>query len=78
MEPSVWASKMAKGVGKFVGFSIDSCERQCVDFFQKLEKVWEKQAIVGSQCRTASSSKKGMRELQNLVFTVNYDGQSSR
>ena len=41
-------------------------------------KVWEKQAAAGSQCRTASSSKKGMRELRNLVSTINYDGQSSR
>lgn len=48
LEPSVWVSKMVKGFGKFVDFSIDSCERQCVDFFQKLNKVWEKQAIVGS------------------------------
>ena len=41
-------------------------------------KVWEKQAAAGSQCRTASSSKKVMRELRNLVSTINYDGQSSR
>ena len=56
------------------GFPFDSCERQCVDFFQQLEKVWEKQAVVGSLRRTASSSKKGMRELQNLVSIVNYYG----
>ena len=42
LEPSVWVSKMVKGFGKSVGFSINSCERQCVNFFQKLVKVWEK------------------------------------
>jgi len=56
------------------GFPFDSCERQCVDFFQRLEKVWEKQAVVGSLRRTTSSSKKGMRELRNLVSIVNYYG----
>ena len=42
LEPSVWVSKMVKGFGKSVGFSINSCERQCVNFFQKLVEVWEK------------------------------------
>ena len=37
--------------------------------------MWEKQAAVGSLRRTTSSSTKGMRELQNLISTVNYDGQ---
>lgn len=78
LEPSNWVSKMVKGFGKFVVFSIDSCERWCVDFFKKLEKAWEKQDAAGSQRRIASSSKKGTRELQNLVSTVNHDGQSCR
>ena len=68
-------SKKVKGFGKWVGFPIDSYERRCVEFFQRLEKVWEKQAAVGSLRRTASSSTKGMRELRNLISTVNYDGQ---
>ena len=63
LEPSIWVSKMVKGFSKWVGFPIDSCERQCVDFFQRLKKVWEKQVVAGSLCRTAYSSKKGMREL---------------
>ena len=39
LEPSAWVSKKVKGFGKWVGFPIDSCERQCVKFFQRLEKV---------------------------------------
>ena len=74
LEPSAWVSKKVKGFGKWVGFLIDSCERQCVEFFQRLKKVWEKQAAAGSLRRTASSSTKGMRELRNLISTVNYDG----
>ena len=34
LEPSAWVSKKVKGFGKWVGFSIDSCERQCIEFFQ--------------------------------------------
>lgn len=78
LEPSVWVSKMVKGFGKWVGFPIDSYERQCIDFFQRLEKVWEKQATASILRRTASSSKKGMQELRNLISTVNYDGQAGR
>ena len=78
LEPSVWVKRMVKGFGKFVGFPIDSCEKQCIAFFQKLEEVWEKQAAAGSSLRhTNSSTKKGMRrELKILVSIVNYDGQS--
>ena len=78
LEPSAWVSKKVKGFGKWVGFPIDSCERQCVDFFQRLEKVWEKQAAAGNLRRTASSSTTGMRELWNLISTVNYDRQAGK
>ena len=78
LEPSAWVSKKVKGFGKWVGFLIDSCERQCVEFFQRLKKVWEKQAVAGSLRRTASSCTKGMRELRILISTVNYDGQAGK
>ena len=78
LEPSAWVSKKVNGFGKWVGFPIDSCERQCVEFFQRLEKVWEKQAAAGSLRRTTSSSTKGMRELWNLISTVNYNGQAGK
>ena len=77
LEPSVWVKRKIKGFSKYVGFPIDSCEQQCIDLFQKLEKVWEKQATAGSLRRNISSTKKGMRELRNLVSSVNYEGQSS-
>ena len=78
LELSAWVSKKVKGFSKWVGFPIDSYERQCVEFFQRLEKVWEKQAAAGSLHRIASSSTKDMRELRNLISTVNYDGQASK
>jgi len=40
LEPSEWVRRMIKGFGTFVGFPIACCERQCIDFFQKLERVW--------------------------------------
>lgn len=69
---------MIKGFGTFVGFPIDYCERQCIDFFKKLEKVWEKQAIVVNTRWVGISSQKGVQELKNLISTVNYEGQSGR
>lgn len=59
LEPSAWVKRMVKGFGKFVGFPINSCERQCIAFFQQLEEVWERQAAVSSSLRhTVSSTKK--------------------
>lgn len=37
LEPSVWVKRMVIGFGKFVGFPMDSSERQCLTFFQQLE-----------------------------------------
>ena len=76
LEPSEWVSMMIKGFGSFVGFPIACCDRQCIDFFKKLEKVWEKQATVVNTLRAGISSQKGMRESKNLISTVNYEGQS--
>ena len=59
-------------------FPIDSCERQCIEFFQRPEEVWEKQATAGSLRRTASFSTKGTRELRNLISIVNYEGQAGK
>ena len=39
LEPSEWVRRMIGGFGAFVGFLIDCYERQCIDFFQKLERV---------------------------------------
>ena len=39
LEPSEWVRRMIGGFGAFMGFLIDCCERQCIDFFQKLERV---------------------------------------
>ena len=40
--------------------------------------MWEKQAAAGGLRCTASSSTKGIRELRNLISTVNYDGQAGK
>ena len=39
LEPLEWVSRMIRDFGTYVGFLIDCCERQCIDFFQKLERV---------------------------------------
>ena len=78
LEPSEWVRTMIKGFGSYVGFPVACCENQCIAFFQKLEKVWENQATVGSLRCNTSSTKKGTRELRNLVSSVNYEGQFGR
>ena len=39
LEPSKWVSRMIRDFSTYVGFLIDCCERQCIDFFQKFERV---------------------------------------
>ena len=39
LERSEWVRRMIGGFGAFVGFPIDCHERQCIDFFQNLERV---------------------------------------
>ena len=76
LEPLEWVRRMIKGFGTFVEFPIACCERQCIDFFQKLERVWEQQASIVTTCWASNSSQKGMRELRNFFSSINYDGHS--
>ena len=39
LEPSEWVSRMIRNFSTYVGFPIDCCERLCIDFYQKLERV---------------------------------------
>ena len=39
LEPSEWVRRMIRGFSTFMGFPIASCERQCIDFFQKLKRA---------------------------------------
>ena len=78
LEPSEWVSRMIRDFSTYVGFPIDYCERQCIDFFQKLERVWEQQTIVVTTRRVSISNQKGMRELRNLFSSINYNGHSGR
>ena len=78
LEPSEWVSRMIRDFSTYVGFPIDCYERQCTDFFQKLERVWEQQATAVTTRQVSISNQKGMRELRNLFLSINYDGHSSR
>lgn len=78
MKPSEWVSRKIRDFSTYVGFPIDCCERQCIDFFQKLERVWEQQATAVTTHRVSNSNQKGLRELRNLFSSINYDGHSGR
>ncbi|KAL0001000.1 hypothetical protein SO802_014781 [Lithocarpus litseifolius] len=56
LEPSEWVRRKIRGFSTFVGFPIDVCERQCIDFFQKLERVWEQQATAVTTRRLISDN----------------------
>ena len=60
------------------GFPIVRHESQCVALFHLLEQECIEVVNDGCIWRPIKSSQKGLRELQGLVSTVNYDGYSSR
>ena len=66
------------GFGKYVGFLIASYERQCIVFFQQLEKAWKEKVAAVNPHRIGNSSKKGVRELWNLISNINYNRHSGR
>ena len=74
LEPSEWVSRMIRDFSTYAGFPIDCCERQCIEFFQKVERVWKQQATAITTRRVSISNQKGMRELRNLISSINYDG----
>ena len=39
LEPSKLVSRMIRDFSTYVGFLIDCCEKQCIDFFQKFKRV---------------------------------------
>ena len=71
LEPSVWLKRMVIGFDKLVGLLWIPMTGNVLLSFNNLRAV-------GSLRQTASSLKKGMRELRNLVSSVNYDGHSGR
>ena len=60
-----------------VGFPIVRHEAQCVALFHLLEQECLEVVNKGSGRRPINPGQKGLRELQGLVSTVNYDGSSS-
>ena len=71
LEPLVWLKRMVIGFDKFVGLLWIPMRGNVLLSFNNLRAV-------GSLRQTASSLKKGTRELRNLVSSVNYDGHSGR
>lgn len=74
---SQWVEKKYKDFSKLVGFSLVGLEGPCKDMLRRIENARLKNKRVAGPNHTGTSSKKGARELRNLVSLVNYEGRQN-
>jgi hypothetical protein len=72
---SQWVKNHYKDFCKLVGFPIGSHEQQCLDLLQRIESGRFKYNTTNKRKQPVGSSRKGSRELRNLVSSINYDGR---
>ena len=77
LDISGWVKHRIPGFSKLVGLSTTRHEKLCIALLQRLETVMEAANVLhrketGSK-KVAKSKNKGRRELQNLIYSVNYD-----
>jgi hypothetical protein len=72
---SKWVNDQYKEICKLMGFPIDNHEQECLDLLRRIDATRDsKKGELGLRKVTASKLK-GVRELKNLAFSVNYEGK---
>jgi hypothetical protein len=75
VELSHWVKRHYKGFCRLVGFPIDSHEQQCLALLQRIEANRFQHRGPSKLKQKVGSARKGVRELRNLVSSINYDGR---
>ena len=72
---SEWVNTQYRGICELMGFPLDSHGKQCLALLRRIEASrFRKKGELGSKS-VVCSGKKGVRELRNLVSSVNYEGR---
>ena len=74
MKNSKWICSLMKIFCRIVGFPIVKHKDQCLALFRLLEQDCVDVVSVGSSKDIVNSKQKGLRELKDLISSINYDG----
>ena len=72
---SLWVEQKYKDFGELVGMPITGFEVECIALLHKIDAERKKGRHYPCSRKPTRSTKKGTRELRNLISTVNYDGK---
>ncbi len=70
---SLWVGQKYKGFGELMGMPIAGFETECIALLRRIDAKRKKFRHTPSPRKPTRSTKKGTRELQNLISTINYD-----
>lgn len=72
-----WVRQQMEDFSKQLGVSIYGCEHEAMNLFMAIEKRWRQTGGVGSiDSATKHKPKNGVKELTNLLTSVNYETPS--
>ncbi len=72
---SVWVEQTYKSFGKLVGMPIVEFESEVIALLRRIDTERKKIRLESRPRRPPSSTRKGTRELRNLISTINYEGK---
>ena len=75
---SKWVCSLMKSFCRIMGFPIVKHEDQCMALFRLLEQDCIDVVNVGTSKEIVNSMQKGLRELEGLISSINYDGVASK
>ena len=72
---SLWVEQKYKEFGELVGMPIEGFEAECIALLRRIDAERKRGRYQPSSRKPTRSTKKGTRELRNLISTINYDGK---
>ena len=72
---SLWVEEKYRDFGELVGMPIVGFEAECIALLRRIDAERKKGRQTLGPRKSTKSTKKGMRELRNLISTVNYEGK---
>ena len=79
LDVSKWVKNRIPCFSGVIRLSVKRHEKLCIAYLQRLERemvvINQQRKKAAANQKVASSTGKGIRELRNLISTVNYDGR---
>jgi hypothetical protein len=72
---SLWVEEKYRDFGELVGMPIARFEAECIALLRRIDAERKKGRHTPGPRKPTKSTKKGTRELRNLISTINYRGK---